>query len=197
MQERGCEFGRPQAGGAVAAGWNLVAVKDAARLNGLTSLCVTKLDVLTGLKTLKIGVAYELDGKRVESMPASLKGLSRCVPVYEELPGWHEDIASARKWNDLPAAARNYLKRIEQGVEVLSPLSLWARSGRIHHIERSFHEPDSIGWALIPCLTPQVCSAVQGPRYKVQGSDRIVFPLHRVPCALHLSFIYAHLRQNI
>jgi len=51
-------------------------VKDAARLNGLTSLCVTKLDVLTGLKTLKIGVAYELGRKRVESMPASLKGLS-------------------------------------------------------------------------------------------------------------------------
>jgi adenylosuccinate synthase len=63
-------------------------------------------------------VAYELDGKKVESMPASLKKLSRCVPVYEELPGWQEDIASARKWNDLPAAARNYLKRIEEVVEV-------------------------------------------------------------------------------
>jgi adenylosuccinate synthase len=81
-------------------------------------MSVTKLDVLTGLKTLKIGVAYELDGKRVESMPASLKKLSRCVPVYEELPGWQEDISSARKWNELPAAARNYLKRIEEVIEI-------------------------------------------------------------------------------
>ncbi len=118
MQERGCEFGATT-GRRRRCGWlDLVAVKDAARLNGLTSLSVTKLDVLTGLKTLKIGVAYELDGKKVESMPASLKKLSRCVPVYEELPGWQEDIASARKWNDLPAAARNYLKRIEEVVEV-------------------------------------------------------------------------------
>jgi len=118
MQERGCEFGATT-GRRRRCGWlDLVAVKDAARLNGLTSLSVTKLDVLTGLKTLKIGVAYELDGKRVESMPASLKKISRCVPVYEELPGWQEDITSARKWNDLPAAARNYLKRIEEVIEV-------------------------------------------------------------------------------
>jgi adenylosuccinate synthase len=118
MQERGCEFGATT-GRRRRCGWlDLVAVKDAARLNGLTSLSVTKLDVLTGLKTLKIGVAYELDGKKVESMPASLKRLSRCVPVYEEMPGWQEDITSARKWNDLPAAARNYLKRIEEVIEV-------------------------------------------------------------------------------
>jgi adenylosuccinate synthase len=118
MQERGCEFGATT-GRRRRCGWlDLVAVKDAARLNGLTSLSVTKLDVLTGLKTLKIGVAYELDGKRVESMPASLKNLSRCVPVYEELPGWQEDITQARKWNDLPAAARTYLKRIEEVIGV-------------------------------------------------------------------------------
>ncbi|MCU0595641.1 MAG: adenylosuccinate synthetase, partial [Desulfobacterota bacterium] len=91
---------------------------DAARLNGLNSLTVTKLDVLTGLKTLKIAVAYTLDGKRVVSMPASLKRLARCVPVYEELPGWHDDITAARNWSDLPAAARNYLKRIEEVIEV-------------------------------------------------------------------------------
>jgi adenylosuccinate synthase len=118
MQERGCEFGATT-GRRRRCGWlDLVAVKDAARLNGLTSLSVTKLDVLTGLKTLKIGVTYELDGKRIDSMPASLKKLSRCVPVYEELPGWQEDIASAVKWNDLPAAARSYLNRIEEVVKV-------------------------------------------------------------------------------
>jgi len=118
LQERGAEFGATT-GRRRRCGWlDLVAVKDAARLNGLTSLSVTKLDVLTGLKTLKIGVAYELDGKRIESMPASLKKLSRCVPLYVELPGWQEDITFARKWNDLPVAARNYLKRIEEVIEV-------------------------------------------------------------------------------
>ena len=118
MQDRGCEFGATT-GRRRRCGWlDLVAVKDAARLNGLTSLSVTKLDVLTGLKTLKIGVAYELDGKKVESLPASLKKLSRCVPVYDELPGWQEDVTSARAWKDLPAAARNYLKRIEEIIEV-------------------------------------------------------------------------------
>jgi len=118
LQERGCEFGATT-GRRRRCGWlDLVAVRDAARLNGLTSLSVTKLDVLTGLKTLKIGMAYELDGKRVESMPASLKRLSRCLPVYEEMPGWQEDITSARNWNDLPATARNYLKRIEEVIEV-------------------------------------------------------------------------------
>jgi adenylosuccinate synthase len=118
MQERGCEFGATT-GRRRRCGWlDLVAVKDAARLNGLTSLSITKLDVLTGLRTLKIGVAYELDGRKVESLPASLKKLSRCVPVYDELPGWQEDITSARGWNDLPLAARNYLKRIEEIIEV-------------------------------------------------------------------------------
>ena len=118
MQERGCEFGATT-GRRRRCGWlDLVAVKDAARINGLTSVSVTKLDVLTGLKRLKIGVAYELDGEKRQSMPASLKKLSRCVPVYEELPGWQENISSARTWNDLPAAARAYLKRVEEVIGV-------------------------------------------------------------------------------
>jgi len=113
MQEKGGEFGattgRPRR-----CGWlDLVVVKDAARLNGLHSMGITKLDVLTGLATLKICVAYDLEGRRVYSRPVSLKKMARCTPVYEEMPGWKEDISSAKRWDDLPQQTRNYLKKIE------------------------------------------------------------------------------------
>lgn len=114
LQTRGAEFGATT-GRRRRCGWlDLVAVNDAVRLNGLTSLAMTKLDVLTGLKVLKICVAYELDGQRIHSRPADLKKMSRCVPVYEEMPGWKEEISGARGMDELPAAAREYLKRIEK-----------------------------------------------------------------------------------
>ena len=114
MQERGAEFGATT-GRRRRCGWlDLVVVRDSARLNGLTSLSVTKLDVLTGLDTLKIAVAYELDGKRLLSRPASLKKLSLCKPVYLELPGWKEDLSPVRTWDRLPEAAKTYLKTIEE-----------------------------------------------------------------------------------
>lgn len=114
MQERGVEFGattgRPRR-----CGWlDLAVVRDSARLNGLSSLGVTKLDVLTGLETLKIAVAYELEGKRLLSRPASIKKLALCKPVYVELPGWKEDLSSVRSWDQLPEAARAYLRTIEE-----------------------------------------------------------------------------------
>jgi len=93
-------------------------VKDSVRLNGLTSLAITKLDVLTGLGKVKICVAYDLDGRRIETTPASLKSLSRCTPVYEEYAGWNEEITSARTWKELPPSARKYLKRIEALTQV-------------------------------------------------------------------------------
>jgi adenylosuccinate synthase len=122
IQKRGAEFGATT-GRRRRCGWlDLVVVNDSVRLNGLTSLGITKLDVLTGLDTLKICVAYELDGKKVSARPASLKETARCVPVYEELPGWQEEISSARKMDELPTAAGNYLRRIEQVTGV--PLSI-------------------------------------------------------------------------
>jgi adenylosuccinate synthase len=122
IQTRGAEFGATT-GRRRRCGWlDLVVAKDSARLNGLSSLGITKLDVLTGLRTLKICVAYELDGKEVHTMPASLAGLSRCTPVYEELPGWQEDISAARTLEQLPPRTRSYLKRIEELTEV--PLSI-------------------------------------------------------------------------
>jgi len=134
LQTRGAEFGATT-GRRRRCGWlDLVAVKDSVRLNGLSSLAITKLDVLTGLKTLKICIAYELNGKRIHSLPAGLKALSRCVPIYEEYPGWKEDISGARDLDELPAAAREYLKRIEKvtGVD-LSIISVGA--GREQTIE--------------------------------------------------------------
>jgi adenylosuccinate synthase len=122
IQERGAEFGATT-GRKRRCGWlDLIVVRDSVRLNGLSSLGITKLDVLTGLEKVKICVGYKLEGKKVDSMPASLKKLSLCTPVYEECPGWKEDISSARKWKDLPASARKYLKRIEEVTQV--PLSI-------------------------------------------------------------------------
>jgi adenylosuccinate synthase len=114
MQERGAEFGATT-GRRRRCGWlDLTVARDSARLNGLTSLSVTKLDVLTGLNTLKIAVAYELDGTHIESKPASLKKFARCKPVYVELPGWKENLSLVRTWDQLPGPAKAYLKTIEE-----------------------------------------------------------------------------------
>lgn len=76
------------------------------------------MDVFSGLKTVKLAVAYELDGQKIDYYPASLKELQRCQPVYEELPGWSEDITQVRKWEDLPLNARKYLQRLSELVQV-------------------------------------------------------------------------------
>lgn len=118
IQERGAEFGATT-GRRRRCGWlDLVILRDSVRLNGLSSLSVTKLDVLTGLETLKICVGYEIQGKRLDSRPSSLKRLAQCKPIYEEMPGWKEDISHARKLDQLPDKAREYLKRIEELTEV-------------------------------------------------------------------------------
>ncbi len=96
-------------------GWlDTVVLKEAARLNGLTGLAITKLDVLTSLNPVKICVAYDLDGERLETMPPTIQELERCRPVFEELPGWPEDLRKVRRFEDLPADTRNYLKRLEE-----------------------------------------------------------------------------------
>jgi adenylosuccinate synthase len=122
MQEKGAEFGATT-GRRRRCGWlDLVMLRDSVRLNGLTSLGVTKLDVLTGLKRLKICVGYENDGKTLYSIPSSLQRLSQCTPIYEEMPGWREDISSARTLDQLPDTTRSYLKRIEEITE--TPFSI-------------------------------------------------------------------------
>ncbi|EIB8158914.1 adenylosuccinate synthase [Listeria monocytogenes] len=114
--EYGTTTGRPRR-----VGWfDSVVVRHARRVSGLTDLSLTLLDVLTGIETLKICVAYKLDGKTITEFPASLKDLARCEPVYEELPGWTEDITGVTSLDDLPVNCRHYMERIAQhtGVQV-------------------------------------------------------------------------------
>ncbi len=116
--EFGTTTGRPRR-----CGWlDGVVLRAAARLNGMTELTLNKLDILSGLETVKLAVAYLIDGKRTTAMPYDLMTLAKAEPVYEELPGWSGDITGLRKFADLPSNAQTYLKRIESlvGVPVAS-----------------------------------------------------------------------------
>lgn len=112
IRDQGREFGTTT-GRARRCGWfDAVIARYAARVNGLDYLCVTKLDVLTGIPVLKICRAYRYQGKEITDFPASTSVLEACEPVYEELPGWEEDITGARGLEDLPENTRRYLERL-------------------------------------------------------------------------------------
>ncbi len=114
IQEKGAEFGATT-GRRRRCGWlDTVVLNNSVRLNGLTGLAITKLDVLGGLEEIKICPAYLYKGERVEAFPANLKVLESCEPLYETLPGWEEDISHLRRYDDLPTNVRGYLKRIEE-----------------------------------------------------------------------------------
>ncbi len=110
MRDKGAEYGsttgRPRR-----CGWyDAVIAKRVTRMNGSTQLALTKLDVLTGLKEIKICVAYELDGKEITDLP--LHGLDRVKPLYKTMPGWTEDITGAKSIDDLPVNAKNYINEL-------------------------------------------------------------------------------------
>ncbi len=114
IQETGAEFGATT-GRKRRCGWlDTVIVRNSVRLNSLTGLVVTKLDVLGGLDTLNICNAYEYNGTQIDEFPADLTVLGKCRPIYETLPGWQEDISKIRKYDDLPQNTKNYLNRIEE-----------------------------------------------------------------------------------
>lgn len=118
IRETGHEYGtvtkRPRR-----IGWfDSVVLRHAARVSGLTHLSLNCLDVLTGLKTVKICKAYQLNGETITHNPASLKDLSACQPVYDELPGWDEDITHCKTLADLPENARNYVQHLADLVGV-------------------------------------------------------------------------------
>lgn len=108
--EYGTVTGRPRR-----VGWfDSVALRHAKRVSGMTGLSLNLLDIFSGFDTVKIAIAYKLDGKEIDYYPASLKELDRCEPVYEELPAWQEDITQVKKYEDLPENAKKFLKRIEE-----------------------------------------------------------------------------------
>ncbi len=114
IREKGHEYGtvtgRPRR-----VGWfDSVVVRHTRRVSGLTGLSLNSLDVLTGLDTVKICTGYKYRGEIITHYPASLKMLSECEAVYEEMPGWHEDITGAKTLEDLPESTRNYVKRVSE-----------------------------------------------------------------------------------
>lgn len=119
-REYGTTTGRPRR-----VGWfDSVVVRHARRVSGITDLSLNSIDVLTGIETLKICVAYKYKGEVMEEFPASLKVLAECEPVYEELPGWTEDITGCKTLSELPANARHYLERVAQLTGI--PLSIFS-----------------------------------------------------------------------
>ena len=114
LRQRGQEFGattgRPRR-----TGWfDAAALKRSIQLNGVSGLCITKLDVLDGAETLKICVGYRMDGQVYDILPVGAEEIARCEPVYEEMPGWQESTVGVKQQDRLPRAARDYLARVEK-----------------------------------------------------------------------------------
>jgi len=113
-KEYGTVTGRPRR-----CGWfDAVAARYAARVSGSTELAVMLLDVLSGIDQIKVAVSYDDRGKSTGELPSSLADFERYQPVYETLPGWHEDLTGIRHWSELPAAARHYIEFLGRQVGV-------------------------------------------------------------------------------
>ncbi|MBU2889196.1 adenylosuccinate synthase [Celeribacter halophilus] len=126
LGERGHEFGTVT-GRQRRCGWfDAALVRQTCATSGVTGISFTKLDVLDGFETLKICVGYELDGKKLDYLPTAADEQARCTPIYEEMPGWSESTEGARSWNDLPANAVKYVRRVEELIEC--PVALLSTS---------------------------------------------------------------------
>ncbi len=124
--ERGREFGTVT-GRARRCGWfDAVLVRQSAKVNGITGIALTKMDVLDGLDELKVCVGYKLDGETLDYFPASADKQARVEPIYETMEGWSESTQGARSWADLPATAVKYVRRIEELIE--TPVALLSTS---------------------------------------------------------------------
>jgi adenylosuccinate synthase len=129
--EFGTTTGRPRR-----CGWlDVVTLRYSVRVNGLTDMAITKLDILSRFDEIELCVAYELDGERIEAFPTDITVLERCRPIYETLPGWRVDITEARAFADLPTEAQQYVTRIE---DLLGIPATWISvgPGREQTIER-------------------------------------------------------------
>ena len=136
LRERGHEFGT-NTGRERRCGWfDGVAGRFVAQLNGLNSAVVTKLDVLDTLPVIKICTAYQLRGKLIHNFPATQSDLAACEPVYEEIEGWQSDTTGVTTYDELPAAAKNYLKRLEELLETpISLISVSPQRGRTIQVQ--------------------------------------------------------------
>jgi adenylosuccinate synthase len=133
--EFGATTGRPRR-----CGWlDGVVLRYAVRVNGLWGMALTKMDVLSGLKTLQICNAYELDGKRITELPGDYEDLARVKPIYETLQGWDEKLAGVRTFEDLPENAKRYVRRVEEisGVPVIC-ISVGADRGETVLLQNPF-----------------------------------------------------------
>jgi adenylosuccinate synthase len=114
IREKGHEYG-VTTGRSRRCGWlDLVIVKTAARVSGLTSLAVTKIDTLAGLEKIKVCVGYKFNDTVIDYFPASLEDLAKCEPIYEEFDGWDDSVADVRSYDDLPENVKKYLNRISE-----------------------------------------------------------------------------------
>ncbi len=113
IRDRGAEYGAST--GPRRCGWmDIVALKRAVAINGISGLCITKLDVLDGMEKLKVCIAYEYNGKRTEYAPLDAQGLGRMHPGVPGVPGLGENTHGITQWDDLPPAARAYLRSLEE-----------------------------------------------------------------------------------
>lgn len=118
LAERGHEFGATT-GRARRCGWfDAAALKRSIQINGVSGLCVTKLDVLDGMETLRLCVGYKIGGTTSDILPVGAETLAECEPIYEEMPGWKESTVGVKSFDLLPKAAQNYLRRMEEICEV-------------------------------------------------------------------------------
>ena len=109
-KEFGSVTGRPRR-----TGWlDAAALKRSIQINGLSGLCITKLDVLDGIETIRLCVGYKLDGKTLDVLPRGAEAVARCVPIYEDFKGWTESTVGITDWNKLPKTAQDYLKRVQE-----------------------------------------------------------------------------------
>ena len=136
LGEKGSEFGTTT-GRARRCGWfDAVLLRYAVRINGLTELFVTKLDVLSGLRELRVCTAYRYEGKLYEDFPPHQTIFHKAEAVYEELEGWEEDLTAARSFDDLPPAARKYVQRMgELGGVPVKNLSVGPDRGQTLGVE--------------------------------------------------------------
>jgi adenylosuccinate synthase len=133
--EYGATTGRPRR-----TGWlDALALRYAARVNGLDGIALTKLDVLSGFREIKIATSYRCGDRTFDEMPSDLETLEQCEAVYESLPGWSEKLGGVRRWEDLPVAARRYVERVAQltGVKVIA-VSVGADRGETIILENPF-----------------------------------------------------------